>query len=148
MATLLLILCGRDANGFDLGITGKKLLLKSTKLVFLSRDPAIFVTYANPVTGFDSSIIFDDGSGPVTLSLPKTNWKTNGSGTVFTYKNPAAPGGPSVVKIVKAKPGLIKVIAKGLPFAVPSGPASINVVLSLDGGGYGNSYPPNFHRHR
>jgi hypothetical protein len=39
-----------------------------------------------------------------------------------------------VVKIVKAKAGLLKLVAKGLPFAVPTGNASIDVVLSLDGG--------------
>jgi acetyl esterase/lipase len=59
---------------------------------------------------------------------------TNGSGTLFKYKNTSAPGGPSVVKIATVKAGLLKVVAKGLPVPVPNGPGTIDVVLSLDGG--------------
>jgi acetyl esterase/lipase len=38
------------------------------------------------------------------------------------------------VKIAKVKAGLLKVVAKGSAVPVPNGPATINVVLSLDGG--------------
>jgi hypothetical protein len=38
------------------------------------------------------------------------------------------------VKIAKVKSGLLSVVGKGLPFAVPNGPTSIDLVLSLDGG--------------
>src|SRR5262249_33496752 len=76
----------------------------------------------------------DDGSGPVTFSLPRNLWHTSRSGTLFKYKNASAPGGPSAVKIAKVKAGLLKVVAKDLPFSVPSGSATITVVLSLDGG--------------
>lgn len=133
--SIVLLFASSYANAADQGITGKKLLLKSTpKLVLLSKDAGISIAGSDPIGGADSSITFDDGSGPVTFSLPKTLWKTNGSGTLFKYKNASAPGGPSVVKVAKIKPGLLKVVAKGLPFAVPNGAQSIDVVLSLDGG--------------
>jgi acetyl esterase/lipase len=119
----------------DQGITGKKLLLKSTPhVVLLSKDPNIDITGSDPVGGSNSSITFDDGSNTATLNLPSTNWSANSSGTVFKYKNALAPSGPSVVKIARVKPGLLKVVAKGLPVPVPNGPRTINVVLSLDGG--------------
>lgn len=124
-----------QARAADQGITGKKLLLKSTpKLVLLSRDPSINIMGSDAVGGSDSSITFDDGVNTATLSLPASNWSTNGSGTLFKYKNTSAPSGPSVVKIAKVKSGSLKVIAKGLPVPVPNGPGTINVVLSLDGG--------------
>ena len=125
---------GRSANAADQGITGKKLLLKTGELVLLSKEAGISIVGSDPVGGTDSSVSFDNGNGPVSFSLPKTNWSTNGSATLFKYKNASAPGGPSVVKIAKVKAGLLKVVAKGLPFAVPNGAATIDVVLSLDGG--------------
>ena len=124
-----------QARAADQGITGKKLLLKSTaKLVLLSKDPSINIMGSDPAGGADSSITFDDGTNTATLSLPASNWSTNGPGTLLTYKNASAPSGPSVVKIAKVKSGLLKVTAKGLPVPVPNGPGTINVVLSLDGG--------------
>jgi cysteine-rich repeat protein len=121
------------AHATNQGITGNKLLLKSGEFVLLSKDPSINITGSDPVGGADSSLTFNDGSGPVSLALPKTLWSTNGSVTLFKYKNASAPGGPSVVKIAMIKPGLLKVVAKGLPFAVPNGAATIAVVLSIDG---------------
>jgi hypothetical protein len=136
---LAVMLVGKAANGADQGLTGKKLLLKSVpKVVVISKDASISIAGSDPINGADSSVSFDAGGGPVTLTLPKALWSTNGAGTLFKYKNADAPGGPSVVKIAKVKPGLLKVVAKGLPFAVPNGAATIDVVLSLDGGT--NSY--------
>ena len=128
-----------EARAANQGITGKKLLLNSApKVVLLSKDASINITGSDPVGGADSSITFDDGANTATLSLPSSNWSTNGSGSLFKYKNASAPSGPSIVKIAKVKPGLLKVVAKGLPIPVPNGPATINVVLRLDGGT--NSY--------
>ena len=124
-----------QARADDLGITGKKLLLKSTpQLVLLSKDPSISIMGSDPVGGSNSSVTFDDGANTATFTLPASHWSTNGSGTIFRYKNTSAPSGPSMVKIAKVKSGLLKVVAKGLPVPVPDGPATINVVLSLDGG--------------
>jgi len=131
-AAMALVATG-TAHAADQGITGKKLLLKSAKFVLLSKDASISISGSNPVGGSDSSIAFDNGGGPVSLALPKALWSTNGPGTLFKYKNASAPSGPSVVKIAKVKAGLLKVVGKGVPFPVPNGAATINVVLGLDG---------------
>src|SRR5215468_8208458 len=66
----------------DQGITGKKLLMKTGKVVLLSKDPSISIAGSDPVGGSDSSVTFNDGSGPVPWSLPKTSWGKNGAATV------------------------------------------------------------------
>jgi hypothetical protein len=66
--------------------------------------------------------------------MPTTLWSTNGSATVFKYKNPDAPAGASSVKIARVKPGSLKLVVKDLPFPVPTGAATIDVVFHLDGG--------------
>ena len=76
------------AHATNQGITGKKLLIKSGKFVLLSKDPSISIAGSDAVGGADSSITFNDGSGPVSLALPKTLWSVNGGATVFKYKNP------------------------------------------------------------
>ena len=102
-----------QARAADLGIMGKKLLLKSTpQFVLLSKDPGISITGSDPVGGSDSSITFDDGANKATLTLPSSNWSTNGSGSLFKYKNTSAPGGPSAVKTAIVKPGLLKVVVR------------------------------------
>ena len=122
------------AGAAEQGITGKRLLLTSTpKLVLLSRDLGIAIGGVDPVGGADSSITFADGANAVTLGLPASNWKANGSGTSLLYKNPSAPAGPSAVRIARLKSGLFKLVAKGAPIPVPNGPRTINVVLRLDG---------------
>lgn len=128
------LLLGR-AQAADQGITGKKLLLKSNgKLVLLSKDSQISIAGSDPVAGSPSSVTFDDGSGPVTFTLPESNWSASGSAAIFKYKNALAPAGPSPVKTVKLKNGLLKLVSKGLPFGVPTGAATVKVVLELDGG--------------
>lgn len=124
-----------QARAADQGITGKKLQLKGTsKVVLLSKDPGITIMGSDPVGGSNSSVTFDDGTNVATLSLPSSNWSTNGSATKFKYRNASAPSGPSVVKIAQVKAGLLKVVAKGPAVPVPNGPGTIHVVLSLDGG--------------
>ena len=76
----------------DQGITEKKLLLKVGKVVLLSKDASISIAGSDPVDGTDSSVSFDAGSGPVTLTLPASLWSTNGSGTLFKYKNAQRAG--------------------------------------------------------
>lgn len=130
----VLALAALPARAAEHTIVGKKLLMKSTpKLIVLSKDPGVVIGGSNPATGADSSITFDNGTNSATLSLPASHWKANGSGTLFSYKNSDAPGGPSVVKAAKVKAGLLKVTAKGLPIPVPNGPASIDVIVRLDG---------------
>src|ERR1051326_2498814 len=116
VALVGVLVVGGSAHAADQGLTGTKLLLKAGKVVLLSKDASISIAGSDPVNGADSSVSFDDGTGPVTFSLPKTLWSTNGSVTLFTYKNTSAPGGPSVVKIAKVKSGLLKIVAEGAPF--------------------------------
>lgn len=118
----------------DIGIDGKKLLLKgTTKMVLLSKDVSVNVIGSDAVGGADSSITFDDGTNTTTWALPASNWRTNSAGSLFTYRNTAAPSGPSPVKIAKLKSGLLKVTARGVPVPVPTGAATIDVILRLDG---------------
>jgi hypothetical protein len=63
---LAILLVGGGAQATDQGISGKKLLLKEGKIVLLSKDPSISIADSDPVVGADSSISFNDGSGPVT----------------------------------------------------------------------------------
>lgn len=134
-AVLVVVLLGGSyANAADQGVTGKMLLLKTpSELVLLSTDDGIGVAGSDPVGGADSSITFDDGSGPVTLSLPASLWRANGSGRLFKYKDTGERNSPAV-KIAQVKAGLLAVVAKGLPFPVPNGAATVDVVLRLDGG--------------
>ena len=76
------------ARATDQGITGKKLLLKSSKFVLLSKDPSIGIAGSDPVGGADSSITFNDGSGPVSLALPATLWGANGAATSSSTRTP------------------------------------------------------------
>ncbi len=131
---LAVLLMATSALAAEQGVAGKKLLLKSGKIVLLAKDPSISIAGSDPVDGADSTISFDDGSGPQVLSLPTSYWTANGAATLFKYKNAAAPNGPSVIKVAKVKGGLLKLVGKGAALAVPNGPASINVVLRLDGG--------------
>lgn len=136
-AIIALVLLGPAGSSYatDQGITGKRLLLKGpAKFVLLSKDLSISIAGSDPVGGADSSLTFDNGGGPVIYTLPKGLWSKNGAGTLFKYKNANAPGPPSAVKVAKVKSGLLKMVGKGIPFAVPNGAASVDVVVSLDGG--------------
>ncbi len=128
-----IVAASQPVRAADQGLTGKKLLLASTPhLVLLSKDPALTIAGSNPIGGSDSSIRFDDGVNSATLALPADHW--SGSGMILTYENTSAPSGPSAVRMIKIKPGFLKVIAKGVPIPIPNGSGAINVVLTLDGG--------------
>jgi hypothetical protein len=127
-----LLLSTGTANAADRGIPGKKLLLKETRFVLLSKDASIAVSSSPPCPAADSSLTFDDGVHSHTFALPCTNWSDGG--TVARYKNSSAPGGPSEVQVARTKTGLFEVVGKGLGgFPVPSGVATIAVVLNLAG---------------
>jgi hypothetical protein len=120
------------ANAADQGVTGKKLLLKGTRFVLLSKDASIHVSGSPACPAADSTLTFDDGVHSHTFALPCANWSD--SGTVVRYKNTSAPGGPSEVRVANTKSGLVEVSGKGLGgFPVPSGLATIAVVFNLAG---------------
>lgn len=138
--SLCLLLGSHQANAENVGVSGKKLLLKSDKMVVISKDPAISIIGSDPIGGAVSSTSFNFGTGPTieyVQYLSTGLWSTNGTGTLFKYKNVTAPFGDSTLKIAKVKAGTLKIIAKApptLPFAVPNGAGTIRVVFSLDGG--------------
>jgi hypothetical protein len=139
LSTFLLLAGGSNVLAVDHPITGKKLLLRSTpKFVLLSKDadigsPGTICNGVPPEVPF-VTLTFDDGVNTHVFDLPCGNWKSNGAGTSWTFKNKEAPAGPSEVKILKLKDGLIKIVGKGLgSIPVPISNATIDVVLSVHG---------------
>jgi hypothetical protein len=105
----------------DFAVTGKKLMMAQSPsravLVFISRDviraplpggaddPTVHGATLRVTSGNAETAVFD---------LPAANWLVNASGTVFSYRNLQAPGGPSAVKVGRIKNGsLIKFTSKG-----------------------------------
>src|SRR5262245_32464653 len=136
---LAVMLVSSVANAADKGVTGKKLLLKSNpKMVLLSKD-ALVVPGANGSSsdprcvadggsGSGVSVKLDDGITGVMLSMPCEKWVTNGSGSLYKYKDSAG-----VPKTAKVKAGLLKV---GSPdgiggFSVPTGDATVSVEVTV-----------------
>lgn len=128
-----------NALGIDIPTTGKKLLLKDKpKFVLLSKDAGIVapgsICNQMPPDVQVATLTFDDGTNKHVFNLPCENWKSNSSATTWTYKNKEAPAGPSEVKVVKLKDGLLKVVGKGFgSFPVPSAPETIDVTFAVRG---------------
>src|SRR5262245_62674094 len=113
VVSIALVVC--TAQAADQEITATKLLLKDTpKMVLLSKD-ALVVPGANGSSsdprcvadggsGLGASVKLDDGTTGVMLSMPCEKWVTNGSGSLYKYKDSAG-----VPKIAKVKAGLLKV---------------------------------------
>lgn len=142
--TLALAMCwwvavGTNALGADVPTTGKKLLLKDNpKFVLLSKDTGILapgsICNLMPPDVQVATLTFDDGTNKHVFNLPCENWKSNSSGTTWTYKNKLAPAGPSEVKVVKLKDGLLKVVGKGLgSIPIPSAMETIDVTFAVRG---------------
>jgi hypothetical protein len=123
---MCLLLVGSQTHAADHGITGKKLLMTTTRYVVLSKDTDNIVDVRFVVPAPDRFVSF----GANSYSLPDGYWSTHATNSIFKYKNPLAPD-PSPVKIVRVKNGLLKVVAKGSSLPVPIGDATINVVLNL-----------------
>jgi hypothetical protein len=130
-ATLLL---GASAtHAADQLILGKKLLIKnppagtaSNKVVHLGKDPAITIGAAGSAGdpqctgaggGGTSSlhILASGGSGNVTIPLPCTGWTTNGTNSLYKYKDTTK----TTCTIVLVKSGVLaKAICKGTQVAI------------------------------
>lgn len=65
--------------------------------MLLSKDPSISIAGSDAVGGSESTITFDDGSGPISLALPAMLWSANGAATVFKYKKPTVADAPEGV---------------------------------------------------
>jgi hypothetical protein len=135
---MYLLVLATGANAADVGITAKKLLLKSTpKLVLLSKD-ALVVPGANGSSsdprcvadggsGLGGSVKLSNGVDTVTLSMPCANWSTNGAGTLYKYKD--TTGAP---KVGKVKAGLLKVVSASIGgFPLPILPSGVNVEVKV-----------------
>lgn len=127
------------APAADHPITAEKLLIKDNPtFALLSKDPDIRapISICNgvpPDVPF-VTLTFDDGTNSHVFKLPCENWKSNSSVTTWRFKNREAPAGPSEVKVVKLKNGLLKVVGKGLgSIPVPNSAQTIDVVLDVHG---------------
>ena len=131
-ATAVLLALG-VASAADQLISGKKLLIKNppsgaaqNKVVHMAKDPSI--TIASPGFGGDPQcsgaggggassirIIASGGAGDVTIPLPCAGWTTNGSNTLFKYKDSSG----TTCNIVLVKGGtLAKAVCKGAHVAI------------------------------
>jgi hypothetical protein len=69
-----------------------------------------------------------------TFSMPAGNWSKNAAGTVFRFKNPAAPGGPSEVRLAFLKNGMVKVTARSLGSITLNEPSQTRFGIVLNSG--------------
>ena len=79
------------------------------------------------------SLAIVSGRGEVaTFPLPASNWERRGTGAVYRFKNPAAPGAPSPVKVALLRDGRVKVSAKASGITLnEASQGSIGLVLTL-----------------
>src|SRR5215468_2472623 len=131
-ASAIAVLGIGTAHATEQRIIGKKLLLKKTKFVVLSKDPSITSAGIDPVGGGDSTVSFNDGSGSVGVVLPATRWRAAGTG--FKYKDSGVSELVPTVKVAKLADGLLKAVGTFSPVVIPNGPASIDVAFSFAGG--------------
>src|SRR5215468_2644655 len=131
-ASAIAVLGIGTAHATEQRIIGKKLLLKKTKFVVLSKDPSITSAGIDLVGGGDSTVSFNDGSGSVGVVLPATRWRAAGTG--FKYKDSGVSELVPTVKVAKLADGLLKAVGTFSPVVIPNGPASIDVAFSFAGG--------------
>ena len=92
-------------------LPGKQVLLRAPasgrqRAVWTAKTDALVA----PMPGSDSdptlnggSLALVSGRGEVaTFPLPASNWERRGTGAVYRFKNPAAPGAPSPVKVARS----------------------------------------------
>lgn len=131
VAVLVLLRVG-PAVATDHGITGKKLALKPTKFVLVSKDSNAKTAESPLCPAADSSLTFSDGTHSQTFTLPCAKWSSRG--TTFAYRDASAASGPALIKLAQAGAGRLRVAGYGLGgFPIPSGPATIDVLLDLGG---------------
>ena len=106
-------------EGFKLVVVDRP---TSKKIVYLTKDPDVGVPTAGgaddptQVEGSFTLKTFHVGGGDETVifPLPEANWvaKNTSSGTLFKFVNAEAPSGPSAVKTVVLRNGVLKVKAR------------------------------------
>jgi len=131
LAGLVMLLAG-SSQASDHGITGKKLALKPTKFVVVSKDGNAHGAGSPVCPAADSSLILADGVHTHTFTLPCANWSDRG--TIFKYRNASAATGPAQIIVAKGGTGRLRVVGRGLGgFPIPNGPATIDAILKIGG---------------
>jgi hypothetical protein len=132
LATMLVLLVARSGSATDHGITGKRLALRPSRFVIVSRDPAAGMTSVPGCPAEDSALMFSDGAHTRTFALSCAKWRRIGG--TFTYRDLAAVAGPVQVQIGANGVGRLRATGHGLGgFPIPSGPATITVLLTIGG---------------
>src|SRR6185503_17334975 len=94
------------AGAADQLLPGKKLLLRTGRLNMTAKSPSVAVPAApaSDPTLVGASLEIRAASGEIaTIALPASNWTKNGPGTIYKFKNPDAPAGPSAMKVAMKK---------------------------------------------
>jgi hypothetical protein len=134
------LLASRLALATDHPEEARRLVLRETSsgrasLTWLARIPAPALPATSPTT-VDALLVVVAKNQVATLPLPASGWSTNAAGTVYKYKNAAAPGGPSVVKAVLLRDQkVVKVGAKGPSISLDDpmqGTVSISLHIGSD----------------
>jgi hypothetical protein len=143
LAVSLVLTSILPALAADQVLPGKKLALKETptraSAVLIIQDPSIVLPAAgspeDPSTA-GLRVVLVDGTADVTAELlipPGAGWSVKtGTRTTWTWKNAAAPGGPSPVnalKLVSGKGLTLKARSAGLSLTGPLGSVGVRVEL-------------------
>lgn len=137
---LAIALLATSAFGADTGIQGTKLVLKSRgstyKLVFVSKDatmpfPAIGSVDDPSTGGMVIDLVTPAALGQMAIpgGLGNPGWKTqDGAVDSYTYRNGAAPAGPSFVRSLSLRQGrVLKVTARSVGVAMTSPLGSVGI---------------------
>jgi hypothetical protein len=104
----------------------------------VAKRPVVTSPAANPAATGALLVVAAENGEAATFPLPDAGWTTNTGGTVVRFKNPAAPGGISVVKAVVLRDAkLLKVAARasGLTLDEPS-QGTVSITLTIGGDVY------------
>src|SRR3989475_820806 len=139
-AVALLMLGTGSARATDRLIPGRKLSLSARagrqRLAFAAKSPVIVVPTPqgsdDPTSVGATLRIVNPASGEsASFDLPASHWSRNASGTLYKFKNSAAPAPPSEVKIALLRTGRLKVSARASGITLNElSQGSIGVVLS------------------
>jgi len=117
MVATLCVLCLTAAEAADVPLPGQRLLLKEPpgRLILVVRgDVPTPMPYApdSPIVS-GATLELTSGNGETaSMALPASGWTANADGTTYRYRNPAAPGGPSPVRLALLRAGKrLKVVA-------------------------------------
>ena len=139
-AVALLMLGTGAASANDRLTPGRKLWLSDRagrqRVAFVAKSPVIVAPTPqgsdDPTSVGASLRLVNPSSGEsASFDLPASHWSRNASGTLYKFKNSAAPAPPSEVKIALLRTGRLKVSARASGITLNElSQGSIGVVLS------------------